>query len=579
MTLNEIVKAVRAVIYGRYSSDAQRQTSIVDQVRRCTRYAQEEGFTVVREYADEALKGWDPERSQFKAMLLAARAGEFDVLLVDDLSRAFRDLGAQSNVLQQLRIYGVRVISVADGWDSAAPGSKLTAGIKGLMNEHFLDALGELTFRGQEGRILSGLSAGGDIYGYKTERVEFPGRKAADYAHRRVVDETEADVVREIYTLFADGNSPAAIAEVLNGRGVEAPRKKLWSRNAIYGDKRDLSGILNNPIYVGEVVWGRSKFLRNPETGKRVKVRKPESQWTRRSAPELRIVSGELFAAAQERLARTAKKGDAIREALANPAARGGADGKYILTGLLRCGVCGGPVSSTARDTFGCSARHNRGTFACTNDVKFSRSLAEREILTAVQTQLFSPSTVERLCELVATEYTQQCGAGSQLLSKLTKSLAATEKAVSGCVSFVEAGNASESVAKRLKQLEAEAAATRAEIAKAVSERPVTEEGLRSLKQNAIAALQDLPALLAGSEAEVRHLLAHLLGEASVTPVGTEAVEIQLTGHVAGLLSLGGKQRRRRSDAPKKIGSAESADPMLGSVVARARFELATFGL
>jgi hypothetical protein len=44
-----------------------------------------------------------------------------------------------------------------------------------------------------------------------------------------------------------------------------------WSRNAIYGDRRDLSGILNNPAYVGELVWSRSTFLRDPETAKHIK--------------------------------------------------------------------------------------------------------------------------------------------------------------------------------------------------------------------------------------------------------------------------------------------------------------------
>ncbi|MBL0425419.1 recombinase zinc beta ribbon domain-containing protein [Ramlibacter alkalitolerans] len=307
-------------------------------------------------------------------------------------------------------------------------------------------------------------------------------------------------------------------------------------------------------------------------------MRIPESKWTRVSAPELRIIDDDLFAAVQGRLARTAQKGDAIRKALANPAARSGADGKYILTGLLRCGVCGGPVSSTGRDRFGCSARHNRGTSACSNAVKFSRSLAEREVLEALQAQLFSPSAVERFCELVAQEYTQRAGTDSHALSKLTKSLGATEKGIAGCLAFIEAGNASASVAKRLADLEAEAAATRAEITRLRSQRPVTEEDLLQLREGAIAALRELPVLLAGSEAEVRHLLSSLVGEATVRPVENGAVEIRLTGHVAGLLSLQSK-RTRRNDSAKEIGPAEPAGPMLGNVVARARFELATFGL
>src|SRR5690606_34341613 len=80
-------QAMKAVLYARYSTDMQRSTSIGDQGRNCRRRADGGGWTITATYSDEAISGSDANRPQYQAMLAAAKRGEFDVLLVDDLSR------------------------------------------------------------------------------------------------------------------------------------------------------------------------------------------------------------------------------------------------------------------------------------------------------------------------------------------------------------------------------------------------------------------------------------------------------------------------------------------------------------
>jgi len=160
-----------AAIYSRYSTGSQRPSSIVDQQRRCQEYADRNQLQVVAKFADEAEKGWDRTRGQYQAMLAAAKRGEFKVLLIDDLSRAFRDTGEQSFALRRLAIWGIRVIALADGLDTMQRGAKLIAGLKGIVNETFLDTVAEMTQRGLEGRALEGMSTGGAVYGYRTEPV------------------------------------------------------------------------------------------------------------------------------------------------------------------------------------------------------------------------------------------------------------------------------------------------------------------------------------------------------------------------------------------------------------------------
>lgn len=80
-----------AAVYCRYSSDQQRATSLEDQQRNCLRRANTEGWTISSRYADAAITGSDANRPEYQRMLAAALNGEFEVLLVDDLSRFARD--------------------------------------------------------------------------------------------------------------------------------------------------------------------------------------------------------------------------------------------------------------------------------------------------------------------------------------------------------------------------------------------------------------------------------------------------------------------------------------------------------
>src|SRR6516165_433022 len=75
---------MKAVVYTRFSSDRQREASSEDQARNCRRRAESEGWRIGEHYRDEGISGSTADRPGYKAMLRAAQAREFDVLLVDD---------------------------------------------------------------------------------------------------------------------------------------------------------------------------------------------------------------------------------------------------------------------------------------------------------------------------------------------------------------------------------------------------------------------------------------------------------------------------------------------------------------
>ena len=80
----------RCAIYARFSSDAQSEQSIEDQVRICRARAEREGWEVIEVYADYAISGATAARPRFQQMVADAQAGRFGVVLAEALDRISR---------------------------------------------------------------------------------------------------------------------------------------------------------------------------------------------------------------------------------------------------------------------------------------------------------------------------------------------------------------------------------------------------------------------------------------------------------------------------------------------------------
>src|ERR1700730_1714103 len=127
---------MKAALYARFSTDLQRAASIEDQFRNCRKRAELEGWKIVATFADAAMSGSDANRPRYRAMLEAAARHEFDVLIVDDLSRLTRDSVECERAIRRLEFSGVRIVATSKA-------RKVHRGFKGLMNEIFLDNLRE----------------------------------------------------------------------------------------------------------------------------------------------------------------------------------------------------------------------------------------------------------------------------------------------------------------------------------------------------------------------------------------------------------------------------------------------------
>lgn len=388
----------RAVIYARYSADRQRETSIDDQVRNCGRWADREHLSVEHVYSDKALSGSVRNRPGYLMMLDHAAVGAFSVLIVDDLSRLSRDDYEMKGALRSLAWQGVRVVGVADGYDSATKGHKIHAGFKGLMNELFLDDLRERTHRGMAGQALKGFNCGGRTYGYRNVPIEDPaGRDAygrpAVVAVRYEIDDVQAAIVRQIHEMYAAGYSYKSIACELNKRNVPSSRGTRWASSAI-------KVILENELYRGQLIWNRRVWMKHPDTGKRTYQKRPRSEWLTANKPELRIVAEDTMQLVRSRQARNANRYSGGR--YAEPAQR------YVFSGLLICAECDNPFVIVAKGRYGCAGHKTRGLAECTTANTVSRHIVEERLLHGIKTRLQSPQCANTFVQAAIRQLKQR---------------------------------------------------------------------------------------------------------------------------------------------------------------------------
>ena len=395
---------MRAVVYSRFSSALQRCASIEDQNRNCRHRAEAEGWKLVGHFADEAISGAIADRPGYKRMLRAAAAGEFEILLVDDLSRLARDQVESERCIRRLEFAGIRIVATSDGYDTASKAAtrKITRGIKSMMNELRLDELREQVHRGQTGQALARFWCGGRPYGYKLIQVTDPARldpygKPAVIGTRLEIDREKAPVVCEIFERFANEWSMPAIANELNRRGVPSPGA-AWRNSKVPRHKWVATGvasILENSLYAGVYAWNKTSKSRDPETGSRRVRRRPGSEQIRNEMPELRIVPPESWARVQARRTGRARAGAAISAAIK----RGGRGPKFLFSSLLRCGECGSSmvVVGGAANWYGCGGRKLGGEHACRNDLKVKRAIVEARLLAPIKSDLLSDELIEEV--------------------------------------------------------------------------------------------------------------------------------------------------------------------------------------
>jgi site-specific DNA recombinase len=492
---------MRVAIYARFSSDQQRQTSIEDQQRAARARAAAEGWQVVIERSDAAISGATPFtlRPGSKALLADALAGRFDVLIVESLDRTFRNLADQEMTVKRLEHRGVRIIGLLDHYDSTnGKQGKVARVVRGLFAETYLDDLADKTHRGMAGSFARGEHSGGRTYGYTSEPL--PGSEA----RRMVIDEKEATTVRWIFEQYAAGLSVRAIVHDLNRRGVPSARDGTWAVSAVQGSFRRGLGLLNNELYIGRVIWNRRQWLKDPETGVRRYVERPREEWQVREAPELRIISPQLWQAVQSEARHNRSRGKHFNA---------GAPARMLFTGMLRCKACGGPFVAVNGERYGCGVHKDRGPSVCPSSVTVLREVVDKRLLAEVRSIVLAPDAqaeMQRILEQVLAEQVRNTDA-----PEIERQMKALDEEIANLVDAVASMRMSVALRQRLEAAELARARLleQLELSKPVAEGFVHELMARHKRQvlELRKALEDM-----ADRDHVRRLLADLVGEVTI---------------------------------------------------------------
>lgn len=518
----------RVAIYARYSSENQREASIEDQVRVCRARAKREGWTVVGEFSDAAISGTKDKRPGFIALRDAVRAGKCDVILAESLDRFSRDLEHVAAFYKQVTFCRVKLVTLAEGEIS-----DLHVGVKGAMGALYLKDLAAKTHRGLEGRLRKGHCITTPAYGYRVvRRIGADGE--LERGLREIVPE-HARIVRRIFEDYVAGRSPLAIARRLNEEGVPSPNGRDWLDGTIRGRPGRGDGILRNPAYTGRAVWNRTRRETDPVTGASVHRPKPAASFVEAAFPELRIVSDELWQAAQTRLA---------AEAVAtHPAGRQAfwerRRPKHLLTGKVACGCCGGAFSLLGKDYLGCSRAKNAGS--CRNTTRVRRSVLERQVLAALGNSLMRPEALEAFCDAFIAEWNRMATEMSSGARARQDELKAVERKIANLVDAIEDGLADPGVKQRLEELRArQQALVDQDGQKTMPAPPALHPNLAQVYVKRVATLRE--ALDAGDGEEVLEAARNLIETVVISPPGTpgDPPGIELTGNLMAMLKAGG---------------------------------------
>ena len=547
---------MKAALYARYSPGKdQKDTSIVDQFYNCDRMADRLEAMVVARFEDKAMSGTNLMRQGYKLMIDAARRGDFDVLIVDDLSRLARDSIETQQLIREFKSLRIRVIGVSDGFDSNDKSYKLQAGMRGMVNDIYIDDLRAKTHRGMAGVARNGKCTGGRVYGYRSKPI-FDAKRLDEFGRPLVVEvdrEVHPDQARwvvKIFEWYAAGHAPRKIASMLNDAGVVSPRGDKWSFSAIYGDKRKMTGILNNELYIGKSVWNRREWVKSPD-GRRRPIERPVDELIVTERPDLRIVSDELWQAKCERQAAVAIIGSA------NESGRHGRGPKYLFSGMLKCDKCGSNYSLVGTKLYGCSRHWNRGESACGNRITVRREVVESVLLSGIRDQLLAPEALReflRECNVLMADMET---AYAQERRQLENRLKQLDNELKNLLGFIKGGNALPSITQEIKAAEDE----KRRLSLMLKNAPAAPADIMHLIPRAMERYREYVANLSNVDAdrivEAReHLRTLTNGEVRMVPFEGDGLAAEVAGTYGAL--VGDRQLM---------------------MVAGARFELTTFRL
>src|SRR5262249_37964768 len=277
--------------------------------------------------------------------------------------------------------------------------------------------------------------------------------------------------------------------------------------------------MLHNDRYRGVVIWNRTRKVRDPQSGRRVQRERPKSEWVVLQAPHLQIVPDELWGAVESRLA-------VVKASFAAGTAAGlcsrSLSAQYLLSGFLKCGVCGAKMvvvsgrGQSGRARYGCPMKHARGI--CANNLHLRQDTLEREILGGLQSRVLREDIVSYALAEFKRQYRAKVEGVRSQLGRLQQEREKLKLEISNLASVIAQGRNSPALLAELEKREERLTEISDEIFS--SSGNGLDAKLKEIEDFVRRRLGDLHGLLNGDVQRAKSELAKHCTEITLTPEG-----------------------------------------------------------
>ncbi|MFP3412949.1 recombinase family protein [Bacillus sp. SIMBA_074] len=386
--ISSTVQIKKVAIYARVSTTEQAEEgySIDEQERLLSDWCTNNGYIIHQVYADRGISGKSIEkRPALKQMLNDARNQLFDIVLVWKTNRLARNILDLLKIVEVFNQNYISFRSFTENHETETSSGKLQFHMMAAIAEFERNTISENVKMGMLARAREGKWNGGQVLGYNLEETADHGNKRKHT--KLVINEKEAQTVRQIFELYISGNGYKAIANRINKEGHRGKKGKPFSINTI-------KTILENPVYIGVIRYN----VRRNWTDKRRGDINPNPVFQKGEHDA--IISQVTWEKAQQILKQRSHKPNRVH------------GGAFPFTGVLRCPKCGAGmvVSRTVNklkdgtrktiEYYACGAWKNKGISVCnSNTIRVDK--AEAYIFERLQQLATNEQLIQDIVETV----------------------------------------------------------------------------------------------------------------------------------------------------------------------------------
>ena len=432
ITVNEIQKKLKAVIYARYSSHNQREESIEGQLAKCQEYADNNNMDIVAHYIDRAISGTTDNRAEFQKMIKDCEKGFFDVVIVYSLDRFARNRYDSAIYKAKLKKNNVKIQYAVQSIPDTPEGIILESVMEGYA-EYYSAELSRKVKRGLQINAEKGIPNGGSApLGYKIVNQTYQ------------IDISTADIVKDIFSLYLQCKSYRDVVKICNDKGYRTAKNNKFNVNSV-------ARILQNEKYIG--IYKYNDIIKRD-------IISP-------------IIDTDVFEKVQAIIKKNERSG-AAKKAKVN----------YLLSGKLFCGHCGSPMvadSGTSKsgkvyNYYKCNKRTREKS--CDKIIE-KKEILEKAVVSEVVKNILKPEVLDSIAKKIAELMLAQYDNNAKLL-ELQEKLKTTEKSIKNLLNLVEKGIETDDVTDRLLELNSLKSDLKKQItAEQIKQPPIDELHLR----------------------------------------------------------------------------------------------------